>query len=186
MSSQAVTSISTLFAAHGRSDYVGEAVCQLEHALQAAHHARRSGADEETVLAALLHDVGHMLGLQSPGSHGRMGDCGVLHHEHVGADWLAALGLPHKTTELVRLHVQAKRYLCWKTPAYMNKLSPASVTTLGYQGGPMSDVEGAAFEAHPWKDTILAMRTWDEAAKVQGAQVPAIEEYYPVIDKLVR
>jgi phosphonate degradation associated HDIG domain protein len=180
----AADQIRALFAETGEQDYVGEAVSQLAHATQAAHHAARCGEPEEVVIAALLHDVGHMLGLRNPSAYERMEDCGVMRHEHVGADWLAGLGLPNRTSELVRLHVQAKRFLCWKDLGYLSRLSPASVTTLGYQGGPMSDAEAAAFSANPNATTILRLRTWDEAAKVPGMEVPGLEAYLGISDRL--
>jgi predicted HD phosphohydrolase len=179
-------SLLALFSAQGNGDYVGEPVSQVQHATQAAAHARAAGYDDEVVAAALLHDVGHMIGLASPAEHERMGDCGTMRHEGVGASYLAGMGLPTRTCDLVRMHVQAKRYLTWKNPAYQAKLSPASVTTLGFQGGPMSGNEAAAFEAHPLFTTILAMRTWDEAAKVPSADVPPLASYEPLLRALIQ
>jgi phosphonate degradation associated HDIG domain protein len=182
----AVAAVLALFAAHGSGEYVGEAVSQAEHAAQAAAHAAATRAGDDVVAAALLHDVGHMLGLAAPpGAHGRMGDCGVVAHEAVGADWLASLGFPPSVTGLVREHVQAKRYLCAARPGYADRLSAASRTTLGWQGGPMTPAEVAAFERHPRRETILRMRGWDEAAKVPGADVPAVASYAPLLARLV-
>ena len=185
MAAQAADAILALFSEQGSGDYVGEAVSQVQHAEQCAAHAAAAGAAEATVAGALLHDVGHMLGLRSPAEHERMDDCGTMYHESLGAAWLAALGLPAQTTEVVRRHVDAKRYLCWKNPAYLAKLSPASRTTLGFQGGPMAAAEAAAFEADPLSPTILKMRTWDEAAKDPQAQVPALASYRPLLMRLV-
>ena len=185
MAAQAADAILALFSEQGSGDYVGEAVSQVQHAEQCAAHAAAAGAAEATVAGALLHDVGHMLGLRSPAEHERMDDCGTMYHESLGAAWLAALGLPAQTTEVVRRHVDAKRYLCWKNPAYAAKLSPASRTTLGFQGGPMADEEAARFEADPLGKTILLMRTWDEAAKDPSAAVPALEHYTPMLLSLL-
>jgi len=53
-----------LFNNYGANDYIGEPVNQREHALQCAHFARESRPkDSEFVVAALLHDIGHLLGL---------------------------------------------------------------------------------------------------------------------------
>jgi predicted HD phosphohydrolase len=183
--SAAAAAVLALFAEQGSGDYVGEAVSQVQHAEQCAAHAAAAGACEATVAGALLHDVGHMLGLRAPAEHERMGDCGTMRHEAVGAAWLAALGLPLGATEVVRRHVDAKRYLCWKNPAYLARLSPASRTTLGYQGGPMLGEEAARFEADPLSRTILLMRTWDEAAKDPLAQVPPLSSYAPLLERLV-
>jgi predicted HD phosphohydrolase len=113
------SSIDVLFdlvSAHGQSDYVGEAVSQLQHMLQAALSARNAGSSDAVIAAALLHDVGHMLGLSTPNLYQRMGDCGTASHEGIGAAWVEHQGLPLVTAELVRRHVDAKRYLCFKDP----------------------------------------------------------------------
>jgi len=51
--------IEALFRRHGHEQYDGEPVTQLEHALQTAHLAEASGADDALVTACLLHDLGH-------------------------------------------------------------------------------------------------------------------------------
>ena len=78
-----------------------------------------------------------------------MAGCGAKDHEHIGADYLKELGFSHKVQEICRGHVKAKRYLCWKNPEYHAKLSEASKTTLGFQGGPMLDKEATEFEKDP-------------------------------------
>jgi predicted HD phosphohydrolase len=111
-----------LFAVAGQGAYFGEAVSQMEHALQAAHLAESSGAADALVVAALLHDVGHLL-------HGLGEDAaerGIARHERGGADWLARHFVPAVVAP-VRLHVDAKRYLCAADPDYLASLSPASV-----------------------------------------------------------
>ena len=177
-----VARILALFAAQGNSDYVGEAVSQLAHATQGAKCAISTGADERVVIAALLHDVGHMIALNTPGA-AFMGDCGAVNHEVIGALFLRECGLPALTCDLVQQHVDAKRYLVWKNPAY--KLSPASRTTLMHQGGPMTDEQAAAFEANPLFALQLKMRTWDEAAKVKDMVVPGLEAYVEIMERLV-
>jgi predicted HD phosphohydrolase len=114
-----------------------------------------------------------------------MGIYGVQHHEDVGRAYCDALGFPPRVGAVVAGHVKAKRYLCWKQPAYHAKLSEASTQTLRHQGGPMTDAEARAFEADPLFDVILKMRTWDESAKVVGMQVPPLEAYRETIEKLV-
>ena len=180
----ALRDIFALFASHGGSDYVGEAVSQRQHAEQAAAAAAASGAPREAVAAALLHDVGHMVGLATA-AHARMGDCGIVAHEGVGAAWLAARGLPRAVCALVRAHVAAKRYLVATAPGYAAALSPASVETLRWQGGPMDAEEAAAFAADALCAQALAMRRWDEAAKDPHAAVPALESYEPLLRDLI-
>jgi 2-amino-1-hydroxyethylphosphonate dioxygenase (glycine-forming) len=180
------SAILDVYARYGKSDYIGEKVSSVEHAEQAAQCGRNAGASDAVVVAALLHDVGHLLGLAEPDKFERMGECGVMRHESVGAEFLERHGLPaYPVASLVRRHVDAKRYLTFFHPPYYNSLSDASKTTLGYQGGPMSAEEAAAFEADPLKATILSMRKWDEAAKVPGLDVPRIESYRAVIEALI-
>src|SRR5215472_1943672 len=133
--------IARLFAGDGAVEYLGEAVTQAEHMLQAAHLAELAGATDALVAAALLHDVGHFTGIVSGHDLMRGAD---NRHSYAGADWLAQWFGP-EVTEPVRLHVDAKRYLCAAEPGYAETLSPASVYTLGVQGGPMTGAEAAAF-----------------------------------------
>jgi predicted HD phosphohydrolase len=146
-------------------------VRQLAHALQTAAHATAAGASEQLVAAALLHDVGTvlMLGL---GVRGR--------YEQTGPAFLAEL-FPPAVTEPITLHVAAKRYLCAVDPDYTAVLSASSVRSLVRQGGPMAADEIAALEASPaWSDAV-ALRRWDDAAKVEGAVVPGLATYEPLL-----
>jgi len=156
--------LTVLYEYFGASSYIGEPVSITQHSLQCGEAARASGADDEMIVAALLHDVGHVLGLEA-GLDMQMDGCGITNHEHLGADFLLALGLSPRVCKLVRNHVQAKRYLCFKDPNYLAKLSAASTTTLGFQGGPMSEQEAQAFEVDVDFTHILALRVCDEAAK---------------------
>ena len=155
-------------------DYIGEPVSQAAHALQAASLASEAGACDAEVLAALLHDVGHLC---APDEAPRMGAHGVGRHENLGADHLAALGFGPSVTELVRGHVAAKRYLVATRPDYAARLSRASAETLRHQGGPMSPAEMRAFEASPLREGWLRLRSWDEAAKRAGLVVPGFDAY---------
>jgi predicted HD phosphohydrolase len=179
----AVAALRRLYLRADRADYIGEAVSQLAHALQAAHLARRARAPEEEVLAALLHDVGHLCG---PEDGSRMGGHGVAGHEDVGADTLAALGFGRAVVEGVRGHVAAKRYLVATRPEYAERLSAASRETLRHQGGPMDADERRAFEASPFCESWLRIRSWDEAAKVAGLEVPGFEAYVPLLEAHLR
>eukprot|EP00747_Dinoflagellata_sp_TGD_P164618 gnl/TRDRNA2_/TRDRNA2_184795_c0_seq1.p1 gnl/TRDRNA2_/TRDRNA2_184795_c0~~gnl/TRDRNA2_/TRDRNA2_184795_c0_seq1.p1 ORF type:complete len:218 (+),score=57.55 gnl/TRDRNA2_/TRDRNA2_184795_c0_seq1:93-746(+) len=180
----AIKKIFDLFKAQGDKEYIGEPVTQQQHCEQAAKCAADAGFDEDTILAALFHDLGHLIGLASPGEYAQMDGLGTCRHEHLGADLLLSLGFPKKTAELVRRHVDAKRYLTWKNPAYYNKLSEASKGTLKHQGGPMGDEEALAFEKDELHSTIILMRTWDEKAKVINPtfHVPSLESYADMMD----
>jgi predicted HD phosphohydrolase len=156
------------------ADYIGEGVTQLEHALQAAALARAANASPHEVLAALLHDIGHLCAGPDAAS---MDGLGVVRHEAIGADHLAALGFAASVTELVRGHVAAKRYLVGSDAAYAARLSEASRGTLRHQGGAMNANERRAFEALPAHRAMLRLRSWDEAAKDPARRVDDLSAY---------
>ena len=174
--------IAGLFATQGADEYLGEAVTQAAHMLQAAHLAELHGADDALVAAALLHDVGHFTGTVSGQDLMRGTD---NRHSHTGADWLAQWFGP-EVTEPVRLHVAAKRYLCAVEPGYADTLSPASVYTLGVQGGPMRGSELAEFTASPYAQAACRLRRWDDAAKDPAAQPPPFDHFRELLAGLVR
>jgi phosphonate degradation associated HDIG domain protein len=189
MAVEAAERVTAILRASSHMDYIGEAVSQLEHALQCAKFAADSGADDETVLGAMLHDVGHLsLGEadQDESSLARMGAMGVLRHEDRGASFLLRMGFSDKVAQLVRGHVQAKRYLVWKHDHYARKLSEASKATLEYQGGPMKDAEAEAFERSEMFGPILKLRSWDDKAKVVGMKVPDLDHYVPMMVRHIR
>jgi gamma-butyrobetaine dioxygenase len=168
-----VDEIAAQFEGEGGAEYLGEPVTQAQHMFQAAALAERDGASPALVAAALLHDVGHFSGAV----HGRELMAGRdSRHSHQGADWLARWFGP-EVTEPVRLHVEAKRYLCAVEPGYFGKLSEASVYTLSVQGGPMTAAEVAAFEADPHHADAVRLRRWDEEAKDPDAGVHGFEHY---------
>lgn len=166
--------IFSLYEQFGAEEYAGEKVSQLEHMVQAAQLAMEEGYDDEVVLAAFLHDVGHLLPVHDVSE--TMDGYGVMDHEKVGADWLLGLGMGERMCKLIASHVNAKRYLTWKYPSYYEQLSEASKKTLEYQGGRMEDAEAKAFEADPLFDLYIRMRTWDEAAKIEGKPLPEMDE----------
>ena len=169
--------ILALYAARGAGAYFGERVSMTEHALQSAYCAQQAGASESLVLAALLHDVGHLLAQVPDDLADWTADA---HHEASGARWLAQR-FPPAISEPVRLHVAAKRYLCATDAQYFAKLSSASVHTLKLQGGPMSAHEVAQFEAERYFTEAVRVRRWDDAGKVAGLKTPQLAEYLTVI-----
>lgn len=171
-----------LFERRGSEAYFGEAVSMSEHGLQAAHFAQLDGAPPWLCLAALLHDVGHLVVPAPDNINDWTSDA---HHEDTGADWLAAR-FDEQIAEAVRLHVPAKRYLCATNPRYFEKLSAASVHTLGLQGGPMSADEARRFESHPQYREAIRVRLWDDRGKVAGLATQPLAHYRPLIDSLAR
>jgi len=179
-SPEAITAqVIALLETAGQSAYFGEPVTQLEHALQCAQLATDSGADEEMILAALLHDIGHLL--EEEGL--RHEEVGVIDHDAAGARYLRDRGFSDRLAALVGGHVEAKRYLTRTNPSYFARLSPASVTTLQLQGGPMTQQEAEAFDRDPLKDQKLRLRSWDETGKLPGCTVAPLSSYR---DLLVR
>ena len=178
----AADEILALYATRGAAAYFGERVSMSEHALQAAHFARVAGAAETLVLAALLHDVGHLIEPVPDELEDWTSDA---HHEELGARWLARR-FPREVCEPVRLHVPAKRYLCATDAGYLRQLSAASVHTLKLQGGPMSVEETRAFEREPYYREAVRVRHWDDQGKVAGLTVPPLEAYLDMLKARAR
>lgn len=158
---QAIADVFGLYEQHGAADYIGEPVSQIEHMSQAAQLAMAEGFDDEVVLAAFFHDIGHLCGQGGE----NMGGYGVVSHERLGADYLRRAGFSERMAKLVEYHVQAKRYLTFSQPDYYARLSEASRRTLVYQGGVMSADEAQSFQQDPLCAVSLRMRHWDEQAK---------------------
>ncbi|MBO3272313.1 HDIG domain-containing protein [Hymenobacter defluvii] len=159
-----------LYYRFGDDDYIGEPVSQLEHMWQAALLAEAEGYDDEVVLAAFFHDLGHLCAQQEQHTES-MNGFGVVNHEKLGADYLRGCGFAERVARLVESHVLAKRYLTYRYPEYLRQLSPASQATLGFQGGPMTAAEAATFEQDADADIIIRMRQWDDQAKQEHLPV---------------
>ncbi len=177
-----VAVIADILTRRGAESYLGEAVSMQQHMLQAATLAEREGAADALVAAALLHDIGHYTG--------EFGDDYIERgvdnfHEDAGAALLAPF-FPPEVVACVRLHVAAKRYLCATDPGYLGKLSPASVSTLALQGGPMEPDEVSDFERKPFFREAVRARLWDDAAKDPDAVTPSFEHFAPILRRVVR
>ena len=171
--SKIVDFIIDLFIKKGGHLYGGEAVTQLEHGLQAAHFAKEANASNELITAALLHDIGHLLhDLPDDSVENGIDDI----HENVGAHFLETY-FKKEVVEPVKLHVAAKRYLCLVEPGYFHTLSPTSKQSLLLQGGIMNEVEKNQFENFKFYREAVALRKWDDLAKIVDLKVDAIECY---------
>jgi predicted HD phosphohydrolase len=157
----------------GQAEYHGERVSQVEHALQAAYNARQDGGSDQEIIAALLHDLGHIWPVEGR----QMTSVGVVAHDRIGAQALRELGFSDDVADIVSGHVAAKRYLVATDKDYAARLSDVSVESLRRQGGPMSAEEVEDFTSSPnWRSQVR-VRTWDDRAKTPGAEVPGLETY---------
>ena len=172
----------TIYGARGSGAYFGERVSMTEHGLQAAWFAQAEAAAQPLVIAALLHDIGHLLEVLPDDLADWTADA---RHEEVGARWLAQRFGP-EISEPVRLHVPAKRYLCATDAHYFSQLSPASIHTLKLQGGPMSAQEARAFERQPHQREAVRVRRWDDQGKVAGLRTPPLEAYLDMLNAAAR
>lgn len=169
-----------LLVSRGGESYFGEPVTVLEHSLQAAHFAAQSASSQALIAAALMHDIGHLLHTEDED----VADHGLdTHHEDLGDVYLAP-HFPPSVTEPIRLHVSAKRYLCAIDQDYLQTLSPSSLVSLGLQGGPMSELEAAEFFSQPYAEDGVALRRWDDEAKIPSLAVPQVETYLPLLERL--
>ena len=160
------------------SDPYDEDVSQLDHALQTAALAVAEGAPDDLVVAALLHDVGHLLDLAATDGAGPATT--DLGHEGVGARYLAGL-FPPTVTGPIALHVRAKRYRCAVDPGYHASLSDGSRRSLVLQGGPY-DADGVArFESNPGFAEAVRLRAWDDGGKVDGRDLEDLDAYLPLL-----
>jgi [1-hydroxy-2-(trimethylamino)ethyl]phosphonate dioxygenase len=179
-SAASIDEVLALFERYGGRHY-DEDLSQRAHAEQTAALAAAAGASDEVVVAALLHDVGHLLEVADrQGPRDRSVD---QRHESVGAAWLASLYGPAVTAPIA-LHVRAKRYLCAVDPSYHDGLSAGSVASLERQGGPLTSDDVAAFEANPGWEGAVALRRWDDQAKVLDLAVAPIESYRNLLERI--
>jgi phosphonate degradation associated HDIG domain protein len=168
-----VKEVFSLYEKFGDEDYIGEPVSQLEHMSQAAALAQAEGYDDEVVLAAFFHDIGHLC--TEAGEAESMDGMGNVDHEQIGADFLLERGFSERVANLVQGHVIAKRYLTYKYPEYYNRLSDASKATLNFQGGVMTADEAADFELNPDAELIIRLRYWDDMAKEMNVPVDNLQ-----------
>jgi phosphonate degradation associated HDIG domain protein len=165
--------IELLFSRHGNAQYSGEPVTQIEHALQTAYLAEQSEASDELVTACLLHDLGHLLNQQ--------GETPTLRgiddtHQYYALPFLRGL-FPSAVLDAIKLHVDAKRYLCRANEGYWAKLSDDSKRSLELQGGTFDAAEAAAFLAQPGARDAVMLRQWDDLAKQEDWHTPSLAHF---------
>lgn len=172
-----------IFDQNGTKKYGIEPVTQRQHALQCASLAKKEGADDQLIVAALLHDIGHIMFAEDiPDSVDEN-----LHdqHEEKAYHWL----LEHfgaRVADPVRLHVAAKRYLCTIEKNYVDQLSETSQKSFLDQGGLMNGDEKLAFEAESHFKEAVRLRRWDDRAKDPEMETKNIHHFVSVIEKCLR
>jgi [1-hydroxy-2-(trimethylamino)ethyl]phosphonate dioxygenase len=168
-----------LFEARGDAAYFGEDVSVLDHSLQTPYLAARAGSSESLIVASLVHDIGHLL-------HGLSEDIATQgidgRHEITGDTWLRARFGP-AVTEPVRLHVDAKRYLCGVDPDYLGRLSPSSIRSLELQGAPYGESEVREFESNGCFREAVALRRWDDMAKIPDLELPGLKTFRELLER---
>ena len=181
---EAWRTIERAFNSAGGMVYLGEDVTMIQHQLQAG--ALADGCHDALVVAALLHDIGHVIGHNEgePDASAALAHERDAHHDATGARWLSSWFGPD-VTEPVRLHVAAKRYLVATEPGYAAKLSEASVHTLRLQGGPMAGLEMREFERLPYARDAVALRRMDEAAKDVSRDAPGFANYRDLVARVL-
>jgi len=163
----------------GHEQYGQEAISQLQHALQCATLAKNEQAQDRMIVAALFHDVGHLIADDE-----NVALEGVdAFHENVGYNALIGV-FGDDVASPVKLHVLAKRYLCTTDPDYYNGLTQASRTSLEVQGGRLTGDEVVEFESQPYSHDAICLRRWDEAAKVPGAKTADLADFKPIAQRL--
>ncbi|MGF1515298.1 MAG: phosphonate degradation HD-domain oxygenase [Elainellaceae cyanobacterium] len=161
----------------GGAQYGNEAVTYLQHALQCANLAQQNGEPDSLVAACLLHDIGHMMhGLGEDAAQQGIDD----RHEYLAQRYLTPL-FGSDVTEPVRLHVEAKRYLCAINKRYWDSLSAASKTSLELQGGTFSKSAAKRFIYQRYAPDAVKLRLWDDQAKVSDHNTPDLDHFLPVL-----
>ncbi|PMS21144.1 phosphohydrolase [Trinickia dabaoshanensis] len=170
-----------LFERHGPIAYSGEPVTQLQHALQSGTLAEEAGASDALVAAAFLHDLGHLLNLQGDTPSERGIDD---RHQYFALPFLRPL-LPDSVLEPIRLHVDAKRYLCAVDRGYAERLSADSVRSLALQGGVFDTAQAQAFIEKPYASDAVKLRRWDDAAKDPHRSTPDLAHFLGVVGRAI-
>jgi predicted HD phosphohydrolase len=130
------------------------------------------------VAAALLHDIGHLFVAEDEAVQADD------RHEIIGARVLGGL-FGEDVRRPIALHVQAKRYLCFRERHYFDGLSSASRASLALQGGPFDAAQAAAFETLPgWQDAVT-LRRLDDTGKCETASGLRFADFATMLRSLV-
>lgn len=176
-----VDEILDLYEKRGTRMYGSEPVSQAEHALQCAMLAGEGGASVELIAAAFLHDVGHLIA-ELPHTLERESDDV---HQYLAIPFLRGT-FADAVLEPIRLHVDAKRYLCKVEHGYLGTLSPASKHSLELQGGSYDALAADRFLSRPFAWDAIRLRRWDDQAKVAERKMPKVRDFEPLLRSIAR
>ena len=178
---EVIKELKMIFTQGGNAAYFGENVSQFEHAAQSLMLAISEEQSIDMQVAAFLHDIGHLL--ETYANEKAMDIYGRKDHEEAAQLWLMERGFSKKIQTMVKNHVIAKRYLCFKNPEYYLGLSDASKQTMEFQGGKMSETEALYFENEPYFEESILLRKWDDKAKIPNIVLPNLEECLEIVDE---
>jgi phosphonate degradation associated HDIG domain protein len=172
-----------IFIKRGGQPYASEPVTQLQHAIQSAMLAEEEEAPPHLIVAAFLHDIGHILSAHEvpQGNYHNLDDA----HEIKGYHWLMDC-FGASIAEPIRLHVSAKRYLCSTETGYFDTLTPTSKQSFEEQGGYMDAEEIRLFEQNPFANEAIALRRWDDRAKDPTKQLLPLDRYLSLMGECLR
>lgn len=177
--SDAVEEAETMFLSYGTTPYES-GVTHTEHALQTATLAELAGAEPSEIAAALLHDIGHLSVLVDQNDI----TAALAKHEEIGFLWLKTRYVP-EVSEPARMHVEAKRFLCFSDSTYWRSLSDDSRTSLVFQGGPFDSYEASRFLSRPYSNVALKLRRWDDNGKQPGRSTPDLRHFLDILSQCV-
>eukprot|EP00929_Paragymnodinium_shiwhaense_P046644 TRINITY_DN23741_c0_g1_i1.p1 TRINITY_DN23741_c0_g1~~TRINITY_DN23741_c0_g1_i1.p1 ORF type:complete len:283 (-),score=45.96 TRINITY_DN23741_c0_g1_i1:669-1424(-) len=147
----------------------------LEHSLRAATLAQRFQQGSDLVVAALVHDCGHLLKAQAKHESGPHVGGGKAEDSPnvVGSSWLRQLGFSGFVCRLVASMPEARRFLCREVPGYAGNLSAVAMEHVMKMGGPMGEAEAVAFRSRSTFTATVALRQCCDEASLPRAGTDA-------------
>ena len=156
--------------------YIGEKVTITEHMVQTAMLAEQNHSPKSLICACLLHDYGHFIIKDPDQLVSKLVDG---KHENLAFNFLKNYFKP-EVVEPIKLHVQAKRYLCLNK-SYYDLLSDPSKISLKLQGGIMSDQEAKKFTSLKFYKDAIILRQYDDDGKIPNIKMKKIDDYRDLI-----
>ncbi|KAJ2756331.1 hypothetical protein GGI19_000932 [Coemansia pectinata] len=186
---QRVTTVFELLENAGKKEHIGGKITRLDHALQVAQLAKSEGADEETILAALFYDIGHLClsteqrrdvcdkNFLSYHLTNTTRNTSAIDYGRIGGEYLRQFGFPKKTCELIESDVMARRYILTVDPQRLITPAVVSVVYESYRAGPLSSTEMREFENDPLFKQKVQLRRWSYFVKVVEGYLATLDTY---------